>query len=384
MQFEFATAAKILFGAGKLNTIGEIIAGMGDSILVVYGVPTEIRDRISDLLELTGRSVEFIHISSEPSVEDLQNSIAFARHLSANLVIGIGGGSAIDTAKATAALLSNPGEVTDYLEVIGLNKPLIFPSIPVIAIPTTAGTGAEVTKNAVVAVPSKHVKVSLRSPYLFPEIALVDPELTLSMPPQVTASTGLDALTQLIEPYTCNSPNPLTDALCLEGIRHLANSLLAAYQNGKALTARVDMSLASLFSGLALANAKLGAVHGLAGPIGGMISAPHGAICARLLPLVMEVNLQALTLRAPHHPSINRYAEIGRLLSGKSGADQEAAVRWVIDICKQMHIQPLSAYGLTENQFAVIIERAKQSSSMRGNPITLSDEELRNILRRAL
>jgi alcohol dehydrogenase class IV len=384
MQFEFATAAKILFGAGKLNTIGEIIAGMGDSILVVYGVPTEIRDRISDLLELTGRSVEFIHISSEPSVEDLQNSIAFARHLSANLVIGIGGGSAIDTAKATAALLSNPGEVTDYLEVIGLNKPLIFPSIPVIAIPTTSGTGAEVTKNAVVAVPSKQVKVSLRSPYLFPEIALVDPELTVSVPPQVTASTGLDALTQLIEPYTCNSPNPLTDALCLEGIRHLANSLLVAYQNGKALPARVDMSLASLFSGLALANAKLGAVHGLAGPIGGMIAAPHGAICARLLPLVMEANLQALTLRSPHHPSIYRYAEIGRLLSGKSGADQDAAVRWVIDICNQIHIQPLSAYGMTENQFAVIIERAKQSSSMRGNPITLSDEELRNILRRAL
>jgi alcohol dehydrogenase class IV len=381
MQFEFATATRIIFGTGKVNAIGEIIEGMGDKILIINGAPSNISDKLHGLLDCTGTAIETIRVKGEPTVETIQNAINFARQILANLVIGIGGGSALDTAKATAALLANHGEITDYLEVIGLHKPLTHPSIPLITIPTTAGTGAEVTKNAVIGVPTYHVKVSLRSPYLLPKVAVVDPELTLSVPPEVTAATGLDALTQLIEPFTCNSPNPLTDALCIEGIKRIAQSLTRVYENGEDLEARVDMSIASLFSGLALANAKLGAVHGLAGVIGGEISAPHGAICACLLPLVMQTNVKALATRLPQHQSLRRYTEIGRLLTGRPDATHYDAIQWVKDICKKFNIHSLSKFGLLENQFTSLIEMAMRSSSMQGNPITLFDEELRSILR---
>ena len=290
----------------------------------------------------------------------------------------------MDTAKATAGLVTNPGEVTDYLEVVGLNKTLANPPLPLIAIPTTAGTGAEVTRNAVIESVEHHVKVSLRNPYLLPKVALVDPELTKCVPPHITAYTGLDALTQLIEPYTCNHPNPLTDALCKEGITRIAHSLPRAYDDGDDRSAREAMSLASLFSGLALANAKLGAVHGLAGPIGGEIPAHHGAICARLLPEVIEANVNAMRERSPANPALDRYSEIGRLLTGNYSSNAEDTIRWVRDICKHTEIKPLASYGLVEGQFPAIIEKAIKSSSMKGNPITLSVDELRSILGKSL
>ena len=310
--------------------------------------------------------------------------IDLARQKSTKLLIGIGGGSAMDTAKTIAALVTNPGDVIDYLEVIGQNKPLNTPALPIVAIPTTAGTGSEVTRNAVIGSLAHHVKVSLRSPYLLPRVALIDPELTLTVPPDVTAFTGLDALTQLIEPFTCNTPNPLTDALCREGILHIARSFTRAYDVGSNLQAREDMSLASFFSGLALANAKLGAVHGLAGSIGGEISAHHGVICARLLPEVMEANVNALNMRAACHPALVKYGEIGKLLTGNLEATVEHAIQWVRDISVHMKIPPLSAFGLSEAQFPKIIENALKASSMKGNPITLSETELRNILQRSL
>jgi alcohol dehydrogenase class IV len=384
MHFEFATAAKIIFGAGKLNSIGGIVDGMGKRILILSGGLMESTERLMDLLDLPGLVTSSMRVSGEPTVEAICNAVDFARQLSANLVIGIGGGSTLDTAKATAALIANPGQVTDYLEVIGQNKPLTHPSMPLIAIPTTAGTGAEVTRNAVIGVPDHHVKVSIRSPYLLPRVALVDPELTLSVPPEITAYTGFDALTQLIEPFTCGNPNPLTDAICIEGLQHVARSFIRAYDDGSDLTARSDMALASLFSGLALANAKLGAVHGLAGPIGGEVSAHHGAICAGLLPRVMETNFKALINRSPNHPSIERYAVIGRLLTGNLKATAESAIQWVKDRSSHMNIQALSAQGLAENRFPALIDKAKISSSMKGNPIILFDDEIRNILRSSL
>jgi alcohol dehydrogenase class IV len=336
------------------------------------------------LLNLSEANCSLIKIDNEPTVTVVREVVEFARKISTNLVIGIGGGSALDTAKSTAALLTNLGDVTDYLQVAGLNKPLIHPSLPLIAIPTTSGTGSEVTRNAVIGYPLHHVKVSLRSHHLLPRIALVDPELTISVPPCITAITGLDALTQLIEPFTSNSPNPLTDAICLEGIRRIAHSLSQAYTDGKDLHAREDMSLASLFSGLALANAKLGAVHGLAGPIGGQIPAPHGAICASLLPHVMAANISALTDRFPDHPALERYAMVGRLLSGNPDANAETAIQWVQNFCLHAKIQSLSTFGLTESHFSTIIEKSLKASSMKGNPITLTENELRNILQRSL
>jgi alcohol dehydrogenase class IV len=384
MEFEFATASKIIFGPGKLNSIGALIELFGNRVLIVSGAPLEISGRLLNLLELRDNKCTVIKIKDEPTVDIIYEVVELARDTKPDALIGIGGGSAIDTAKSTAALLTNPGDVTDYLEVIGLNKTLNHPSLPLIAIPTTSGTGSEVTRNAVIGSPQHHVKVSLRSPYLLPRIALIDPELTVSVPPTITAITGLDTLTQLIEPFTCNSTNPITDAICMEGIQRVARSLLQAYDNGNDLRAREDMSLAALFSGLALANARLGAVHGLAGPIGGEINAHHGAICASLLPNVMTTNISALRHRPPEHPALERYATIGKLLSGNPAATPETGIQWVRNFCLHSNIRPLSSFGLVENQFTDIIEKTLKASSMKGNPITLNVDELRNILQMSI
>jgi hypothetical protein len=218
------------------------------------------------------------------------------------MVIAIGGGSAIDTGKALAALLTNPGEPLDYLEVIGRGQPLQHPSAPLIAVPTTAGSGAEVTRNAVLASPEHRVKASLRSPFLLPRLALVDPELTLNLPRAITAATGLDALTQLIEPYVSSRANAMTDLYCVDGLRRAAAALPRVWEDGQDREARTAMSWASLLGGMALANAGLGAVHAFAAPMGGMWPAPHGAICAAVLPHAIEVNVEALRRRAPTTP----------------------------------------------------------------------------------
>ncbi|HSG20091.1 MAG TPA: iron-containing alcohol dehydrogenase, partial [Burkholderiaceae bacterium] len=274
----------------------------------------------------------------------------------------------------------------DYLEVIGAGKAITQPAAPYLAIPTTAGTGAEVTRNAVLGSPEHRVKVSLRSPLMLPRLAVIDPELTYQLPPRLTASTGLDALTQLLEPYVSHLANPLTDAICREGLRRAARSLRRAYRQGRAdLPARNDMALASLLGGLALANAKLGAVHGFAGPLGGMFpAAPHGATCAALLPQVMAVNVQALQERATAERALRRYDEVAQILTGSDRATAADGVAWVRDLCRELQIPPLNSYGLTEADFPALIEKSAKASSMKGNPIKLTGEEMAEILRRAL
>ena len=307
MHFEFSTAGKIIFGSGSLNTVGDLAINLGKNALIISGGSIQNTDRIVQLLKKNKINSSLVLVEHEPTIDSIRSLVDFAKQAYVELIIGIGGGSTIDSAKATAAMLANPGDITDYLEVVGLNKPILNPSIPLIAIPTTSGTGSEVTKNAVLGSPHHHLKVSMRSAYMLPRIALIDPELTLSLPPLVTATTGLDALTQLIEPYTCSSPTPITDSLCLDGIKRISDSIFQAYTHGGDLGARESMAISSLYGGLTLANARLGAVHGLAAPIGGLIPAPHGSVCARLLPYVMETNLQAMKERAPAHPSIQRY-----------------------------------------------------------------------------
>jgi alcohol dehydrogenase class IV len=307
-----------------------------------------------------------------------------ARESGCDLVVGVGGGSVLDTGKAVAALVTNRGQLLDYLEVIGGGQPLEQAPLPYIAIPTTAGTGAEVTRNAVLASPEHRVKVSLRSPLMLPRLALVDPELSHSLPPEVTASTGLDALTQVMEPFVSKRANAMTDALCREGMRRAARSLQRAYQHGDDPAAREDMALASLFGGLALANAGLGAAHGFAGPLGGMFHGPHGAICARLLPHVMTANVRALQERDPQSAALDRYHEIGRILTGDEGASAEDGVAWVREICQVLQVPPLSSYGMTTADLTSVVEKSAAASSMRPNPIELTAEELRGILERAL
>jgi len=384
MRFEFATATRIIFGPGTLKEAAPIAREFGGRALIVTGRRPERARAVNELLADAGVASRMLAISGEPKIEDVERGLTLAKAERIDFVVGFGGGSAIDAGKAIAALITNPGPVLDYLEVIGQAKPLTKPSAPFIAIPTTAGTGAEVTRNAVLASPGHGVKVSLRSPLLLPKLAVVDPELTYGLPPALTASTGLDALTQLIEPFVSVRANPMTDAICRGGMRRVARSLRIAYEEGSNAAAREDMALASLFGGLALANAALGAVHGFAAPIGGMFPAPHGAVCAALLPHVMEVNVRALKKRPPHTDALRRYDEVARILTDSENATADAATAWLHDLCAALNIPGLATYGLTANDLPALCEKAAVASSMKGNPVALTVDEMREILERAL
>jgi len=382
MRFEFETSTHIIFGPGTIRDVAPLAAEMGKRAFVVTGQSLERAEPLLEKLNKQGIEYATFSVTGEPTTSIAKTGIEQARRAKSDLVIGIGGGSALDAGKVISAMLTNIGELEDYLEVVGHGKPLNQSPVPYIAIPTTAGTGAEVTRNAVLGVPEHQVKVSLRSPLLPPRLAVVDPVLTHSMPPSITASTGLDALTQLMEAYVSNKANPLTDGICREGLMRAGRSLRQAYEDGSDSSSREDMALASLFSGLALANAKLGAVHGLAGPLGGMISAPHGTICARLLPYVMEANVQALQNRAPGSPALARYSEIAQLLIGNSAKIVDE-VEWVRDICLALKVPPLSEFGLKETDFSTVVAKSQKSSSMKGNPIPLTDDELMTILKKS-
>ncbi|MFQ6035726.1 MAG: iron-containing alcohol dehydrogenase, partial [Sedimentisphaerales bacterium] len=362
MRFEFATATRIIFGRGTIQEVGSLVTGLGSFAFVITG---RTGRRAEPLLEqLAKHSIKYVTFSvpGEPTTTILKEALQQARQAKVDLVIGIGGGSVLDTGKVVAAMLTNKGQLEEYLEVVGDGQPIRQNPLPYIAIPTTAGTGAEVTRNAVIGVPKHKVKVSMRSPLMLPRVAVVDPALTDSMPPSVTASTGLDALTQLIEAYVSNKASPLTDGICREGLKRAGRSLRRAYEacpfdklragsewsrrDGSDKNARDDMALASLFSGLALANAKLGAVHGFAGPLGGMISAPHGVICARLLPIVCQANVQALQSRQIDSPALARYDEIARLLTGKSEARVIDGLAWLQELCADLVVPSLDQFGL--------------------------------------
>jgi len=384
MRFDFATATRILFGPGEAREVAPAAKEMGRRAVLVTGSRTERAAPLIEALKTEGIGCVCLAVHAEPSVALVRQGVELARREQCDLVIAFGGGSAIDAAKAIAALLTNRGELGDYLEVIGKGQPIRNPSLPFIAVPTTAGTGSEVTRNAVLASAEHRVKVSLRSPLMLARLAVVDPELTLELPPPVTARTGLDALTQLIEPYVSSRANPLTDGFCLEGLRRVSRSLRPAYHCGRDITAREDMSLASLLGGLALANAGLGVVHGFAAPVGGMFDAPHGAICAALLPHGMAINIRAARARAPESETLRRYETVARLLTGKPNAVAEAGVEWVRELCHELQIPPLRSYGIQEQDVPTLVEKASRASSTKGNPLTLTVGELREVLTGAL
>ena len=384
MRFEFATAGRILFGSGTVAEIPTQARAMGQRAFVITGRSPQRFSALFAGLEEQGIAATRFEVGGEPSVELAQEAAGHARRAGCDLVIGVGGGSVIDTGKVIAALLANPGDLTDYLEVVGHGKPLSNPSLPHIAVPTTAGTGSEVTRNAVLESSAHRVKVSIRSPWMLPRLAVVDPDLTLSMPPALTASCGLDALTQVMEPFVSNQANPLTDGLCREGMARAARSLGAAFEDGSNRAAREDMAAASLLGGLALANAKLGAVHGFAGPIGGMFDAPHGMVCASLLPYVMAANVQALQQRLPESPVLDRYDEVARILTGDPSARSGKGVQWVRELCQTLAVPTLSHFGIARLHFDEIIDKSRNASSMKGNPLVLADAELESILEQAL
>jgi len=361
MNFEFATAARIVFGAGKLKELRSIAGAFGQRALFVQSQSTAPAAALAAL----PNCVPF-PVTGEPTIELIRTGIRLAKQEQCDMVISLGGGSVIDAGKAIAVLLTNGGDPLDYVEVIGTGQAITKPGLPFIAIPTTAGTGAEVTRNSVLFSPEHHVKVSLRGQHLLARVALVDPELTDHLPPAITANTGLDALTQLIEPFISCRANPLTDALCRDGMHRVARSLRRAYATG-ATDARVDMALASLFGGLALANAGLGAVHGFAAPLGGMYDAPHGALCAALLPAVMTVNERELQRRGGCL-ALQRFEEVRQIVGD------------LAELGRALEVKPLRELGVRRAEFPVIINKAAVASSMKGNPVQLTPGQLGEIL----
>jgi alcohol dehydrogenase class IV len=323
-------------------------------------------------------------VPGEPTVELAADGVARARDERCTAVVAFGGGSALDAAKAIAALVANGGEPRDYLEVVGQGRTLERPSLPLVAIPTTAGTGSEVTRNAVLLARAERVKASLRSPHMLPRVAIVDPELLAGAPPAVLMASGLDALAQLIEPFVSGRANPLTDGLAREGLRRSVRSLRRAVLDGPDAGGREDLALASLCGGLCLANAGLGAVHGFAAPAGGMFAAPHGAVCAALLAPVMAVNLRVLRARAPGHPSGPRFEELGGLLTGRPTAGADDGVAWLEELRRELAVPGLARYGMSAADVPALVEKAKVASSMKGNPLVLDDGELGEIATRAL
>ncbi|HEY0117309.1 MAG TPA: iron-containing alcohol dehydrogenase [Cellulomonas sp.] len=379
-MFTFATAGRIVVGAGTSDQVPGIARGFGARVFVVLGPHT---DPASTALAGLPDDAAWRRWSGEPTVDGVRAALAAAREVRPDVVVAWGGGSVIDLAKCVAVLLHADGDVTDHLEVVGRGRPLPAASVPVIAVPTTAGTGAEVTANSPVLSPEHRVKASLRSPAMLPAVALVDPMLTLTCPPAVTASSGLDALTQCLEPFVTPRANPLTDALAREGLTRAARSLRTAYQHGDDLDARTDMSLCSLLSGMALANAKLGAVHGLAAPLGGMLGAPHGAVCAAVLAATTSVNVRALRSREPASPALDRYTEAARLLTGNPAAVVEDGVEWIAQTASLLKVPSLGALGLRPDDHGAVADAALAASSMAGNPVLLTRDEVLEILDRS-
>jgi alcohol dehydrogenase class IV len=373
--FEFATAGRIIFGPGVAVQLPHLAEGFGRRPLIVTG------KRGCDVPGLHGPQFAVAH---EPTVELIREGANVFRQTGCDMVIAIGGGSVIDAGKAIAAAAANPGHLLDYVEVIGSGRPLENAPHPFIAVPTTAGTGSEVTSNAVLGSPEHGVKVSLRSALMLPRVAVVDPRLTFDLPPALTASTGLDAITQLIEPYVCSRANPFVDSLCIDGLRRASRSLERAFADGHDEEARADMSYASLLGGLALANAGLGVVHGFAAPIGGMFDAPHGAVCAALLPAGIEANVKALRDRDLQGSALRRYDEIARVVTGDDQALPEDAANWARNLTADLAIPSLAAYGIRSSDVRILVEKAARASSMKANPIALTSAELAAVIENSL
>jgi alcohol dehydrogenase class IV len=380
VRFELATAARVVFGPGTLRELGAIASGLGRRALVVTGRAPSRAEGAREGLKAAGVASASFAVPAEPTVDDVRRGTGVARAHGAEMVVAVGGGSAIDGGKAIAALLGNGGDPLDYLEVVGRGEPIRRPSLPFVAIPTTAGTGSEVTRNAVIASPEHRVKASLRSPLMLATAAIVDPDLLAGLPPHVVAASGLDAFSQLVEPFVSVRANPLVDALCREGLARSARSLRPAYEGDESEPVRTDLALASLTGGLALANAGLGAVHGFAAPIGGCFEAPHGAVCAALLPAVMRVNARALAARSPGHAALDRYREIAAIVTARPGATVADGVAWVEALARALAVPRLGHWGVGPGDADALVAGARAASSMRGNPIALDDDELREVL----
>ena len=378
---EFYAPGKIIFGPGSLNQIGAEAKRLGNKVLVVLGRSamrkSGVLDRLTHLLiENNLEYVIYENVPSDPTVEIIDTGTGLARKEKCNLIIALGGGSVLDAGKAISAMVTNEGSVADYQEIEGKGRKFQHKPTPFIAIPTTSGTGSEATKNAVITNTEFSLKKSIRDPWLIPEVALVDPELTLSLPPHITAVCGGDALTQCVEAYLGKKSQEITDALALHAIGLIGKSLVKAVKEGKNLEARKDMAMAALLSGLCLSNSGLGAAHALSHPLGVYYKIPHGLSCAVLLPYVMEYNLPIVTEK------LAKIAEcLGENISSLSETEAaHRAVEKIKEILSQVGIKcNLSEWGIKKEDFPKLIKGAK-GGSLNNNPRDTSDEDLIELL----
>ncbi|MFV0428148.1 MAG: iron-containing alcohol dehydrogenase [Arachnia sp.] len=385
MAVDLSLPGRIIVGAGVSAQVADRVAEFGARrVLVVHGSRADRARRIIDALIESGCEVATAAVPGEPGVDLVTAEVTAARASRCEAVVAVGGGSVIDAGKAIAALATNPGGPLAYLEVVGQGQPLSAAPLRMIAVPTTAGTGSEATRNAVLSVAAERVKVSLRSALMVPDIAIVDPDFLAGAPSGVLAASGLDALTQLIEAFVCVKATAVTDAFVRQGLPRSARSLRPAVLEGPSASQREDLAVASLMSGLALANAGLGVVHGFAGPIGGGFDAPHGAVCGALLPGALRVNLRALRERDPASSAVARFGEIAGILTGEAEASAEDGIEWVQRLRAELGVPRLGAYGIGEADVAALVRKAKVASSTKGNPIVLSDQELADVLVAAL
>ncbi len=375
--FAFMTATEIRFGRGAAGEAPARVAGLGRRALLVHGANGARADWLARGLEAEGVAVTRFACGQEPDVALIEAGVEAARAAGAEAVVALGGGAAVDAGKAIAALVPATRPMLDHLEVVGKGLPLDNAPLPYVALPTTAGTGAEVTRNAVIGVPDARRKVSLRDPRMLPRLAIVDPALTDGLPKAVTLASGLDAVTQVIEPYLSVKANRLTDALCRDAIPQ-GLAALTRLMHAEDAEARDDMAWVSLCGGLALANAGLGAVHGLAGPLGGMAPAPHGAVCGALLPHVLETN----AARA-EGPLAGRIAQVRDWIAAALGSPPAAAFETLAAWSADQGLPRLGAMGVAANDLPAIAEAAQASSSMKGNPVALSPAEIEALLRAA-
>lgn len=377
-SFEFATSGLIWFGRGKALGAAQAVTGLHSQVLLVSGRDASRADWLREALVGAGCEVTDFSTPHEPTVELIETGVAVARTAQVGVVVALGGGATIDAAKAIAALAPGAAEMHDHLEVVGRARPLDHAPLPCVAIPTTSGTGAEVTRNAVIAVPEAARKVSLRDRRMVPDLAIVDPALTDTCPRAVTLASGLDAITQVIEPYLSTRANPLTDAICRSAIP-TGLAALNRLMMSSDTEARDQMAWTSVAGGLALANAGLGVIHGLAGPLGGLSNAAHGAICGALLPHGLLANER----NSDDAATLARITEIKRWIAQALDSTQEHALDALAQWSRSQGLPGLAALGISQEACAAAADAAALSSSMRANPVALDKHQLSEIMENA-
>jgi alcohol dehydrogenase len=391
-SFDIARLPRIKFGPGTVDQLPRIALQYGRRLLIVTGAGSFLGSSrwqsLAGELAQAGIEWQIIQVAEEPSPELVDDAVRALHDTPVDVVVGIGGGSALDAAKAIAGLLRPGNSVMDHLEGVGPEQPYQGPSTPFIAVPTTAGTGSEATKNAVL---SRHgeagFKKSFRDDQLVAEWAIIDPDLLSTCPPAIIAANGMDAFTQLLESYASTKANPFTDTLATSGMAAVRDSLLPWFNGaGEASECRARMAYAALLSGITLAQVGLGSVHGLAAPLGAFFPIPHGVACGTLVAEATRINIAALKERAPDSPALGKYAEAGRLLSGQALADAEA-LNMLIEILEdwtgRLGIAQLGSYGVDEADIPRIVANSR-GSSMKTNPVVLTDAEIAGLLRARL